>query len=141
MKVRYAWSVLAATATLLVSGAAFSGTATTTRNVLMDFDRSTGELWAYPQGQPLTTYLSSATTQHLAGDLSTFLPPDPCFPLARAWNFTVRFDSRHHVRSAFVFEELLSTMSDFRCHATVTSTTGSGSISPPSIIALAPTAT
>jgi hypothetical protein len=133
MKVRHALSVLAASATLLVSGAAFSGGATTTLNELMDFNSSTGELWAYPQGRPLATYLHRRTTHHLLADLSPFLPPDPCLPLARAWNFTVRFDARFHVRSTFVFDLLLTTMSDFRCHASVTADLGGASGAPPMI--------
>jgi hypothetical protein len=133
MKVRHALGVLAATATLLVSGAAFSGGPLTTVNELMDFDTSTGELWAYPQGRPLATYLHRSTTNHLLADLTPFLPPDPCLPLARAWNFTVRFDSRFKVRSTFVFEFLLTAMSNFRCHASVTSTVGGTSGAPPMI--------
>jgi hypothetical protein len=137
MKVRYAWGVLAAAATLLVSGAAFSGNASTSVDELMDFDTATGELWAYPSGAPLATYIHTTTTQHLVADLSTFLPPDPCIPLAVGWNFVVRFDARFHVRSTFVFERLLTTMSAFRCHAAVTAPTGSGSTPP--IISVGPT--
>lgn len=140
MTMRHVCSVLAASATLLVSGAAFSGGETTSLNQLTDYDTKTGELWAYPQNHPLTAYLHSPTTVHLEADLSTFLPPDPCLPLARAWNFTARFDAREHVRSTFVFNLLLSAMSDFRCSATVTSTGGGSDTSPPPIISLAPVA-
>jgi hypothetical protein len=137
MKVRHAWSVLAASATLLVSGAAFSGPATTTVNELLDFNSTTGELWAYPQGRPLATYMHRTTTTHLLANLTPFLPPDPCLPLARAWNFTVRFDARFHVRSTFVFELLLTTMSNFRCSASVTADLGGAT---PPMISVGPIA-
>jgi|SRR5580658_1116223 hypothetical protein len=137
MKVRHVCGVLAASATLLVSGAAFSGGATTTVDELTDFDTKTGELWGYPHDLPLAAYIHSPTTQHLFADLSTFLPPDPCLPLARAWNFTADFDAREHLHSTFVFDLLLTAMSDFRCSATVTSPSSGGTVPPP-IIALTP---
>ena len=138
MKLRHACGVLAASAVLLVSGAAFSGGSATTIDELMDFNRETGELWAIPQGRPLATFIHSSTTRHLEVELSTFLPPDPCLPLASAWNFTVRFDARFHVKSTFVFELLLTTMSDFRCGAAIT--TGSGGSGSPPIISVGPIA-
>jgi hypothetical protein len=106
---------------LFVSGAAFSGGTTTTVAELMDFNVQTGELWAYPQGQSLATFIHTQTTQHPLAQLSTFLPPDPCLPLARAWNFTAQFDARFSRQSPRVFETLLNAMSTFRCHAQVTS--------------------
>jgi hypothetical protein len=87
----------------------------------MDFNMNTGELWAYPKGQSLATFIHTTSTQHPLAQLSTFLPPDPCLPLARAWNFTAEFDIRFDVRSPRVFEALLNAMSTFRCHAQVTS--------------------
>ena len=126
----------AATALLLVSGAAFPGGQTTSVDELVDFDASTGELWAYPQGQPMAAYLHSPQTQHMLADLSRFTPPDPCFPLAHVWNNTVRFDERHNVTSTIVFEVLLGLQSRFQCKASVTSVSGS----PQPLVRITPTA-
>jgi hypothetical protein len=137
MKIRMLWSGLAASAVLLAAGTALpGGTASTTENQLVDFNQSTGELWAYPTGKPITTYLHGKHTVHALADLSRFLPPDPCMGLAQAWNATVAYDDGHQVRSAFVFEVLLTLMSDFQCRATVTSTNGT----PQPIVVITPIA-
>jgi hypothetical protein len=129
----------AAAAVLLLSGAAFPGGVTTSINELVEFNESTGELWAYPKGQPMAIYRHTRDTRHLLADLSRFTPPDPCFPLAVAWNRTVRYDERHHVQSTFLFEAILSLQSRFQCNATVTSTDIATS-SPPPIVQILPTA-
>jgi hypothetical protein len=139
MKLRHACSVLAASAVLLVSGAAFSGAHVTTVDQLLDYNTSTGELWAYPQGGSLATYLHSTTTQHRIANLEPFLPPDPCLPLARAWNFVVRYDIHHHVQSTYVFDILLARMSEFQCHASVTTPRNLTGTTPP-IVSVAPVA-
>ena len=123
-------------ALMLVSGAAFSGGQTTTTDQLMDFDTSSGKLWAFPHGKGLTTYLHKVETEHLAVELSRFLPPDPCLPIARAWNFTVQFDEKNRVRSTLVFEVLLVLLSDFQCRATIVNTDGS----PRPLLRITPTA-
>jgi hypothetical protein len=109
-------------AVLLLSGAAFSGGVTTSINELVEFNESTSELWAYPKGHPMAIYRHTPETRHLLADLSRFTPPDPCFPLAVAWNRTVNYDERHHVQSTFLFEAILGLQSRFQCNATVTST-------------------
>jgi hypothetical protein len=137
MKIRLLCGALAASAVLLLAGTAFpGGTSSTTDNLLVDFNPQTGELWAYPTGQGLATYLHDAKTVHAEADLSRFLPPDPCFGLAHAWNATVRYDVSHAAESRFVFDVLLSLMSNFQCSASVTSTNGT----PQPIVVITPTA-
>jgi hypothetical protein len=142
MKLHLGLSVLAASAVLLVSDAALSLGQTTTVNELMDFNTSTGELFAYPQGQALATYQHRPATQHLIANIAAFLPPDPCFPLVEAWNFTARFDARYHIQSGYVFEVLLQAMSNARCHAQVTSVTSflARPGSPPLMVSVLPVA-
>jgi hypothetical protein len=127
-------------AVLLFSGAAFSGGSTTSLDQLMDFDRTTGELLAYPQGMPLSTFIHSANTLHLVADLSKFLPPDPCIPLARVWNRVVRIETRTGLRFPVVFEILLSLMSDLQCKASITTTNVPSTVAQP-MISIAPTGT
>lgn len=134
MKMRWIWSSLAASAVLFVSGAAFSGGSTTSVAQLMDFNKSTGELWAYPGGQGLTTYLHQPNTVHVAANLSHYLPPNPCLPLARVWNMVVEHDDRTGQASTPMFEALLVVMSRFQCSATVTADSGS----PQPIVTIAP---
>lgn len=130
-------SGLAASVVMLAAGAAFSGgPATTTDNRLVDFVQSTGELTGVVAGGNALTYLHNAETQHLLANLTSFLPPDPCIPLAEAWNATVNYDTRFGVRSTFVFDVLLTFMADLQCRATVTSTTGTTR----PIVVIAPTA-
>ena len=140
------WSGLSASAVLLVAGSALpGGTAATTHNQLTNFDQSSGELWAYPldaAGKPLpiATYLHDANTLHGLADLTKFTPPDPCRGLTEAWNATVRYETQHEGQNArptqFVFEVLLTLMSDFQCRATVTSTTTG---TPQPIVVITPT--
>jgi hypothetical protein len=135
MNMRSVWSSLAASAIVLVAGTAFSGGGVV--NELVDFNQATGELSAYPAGsQSVATYLHRPSTIHLPS-IGSFTPPDPCTGLADAWNITVVFDERHNTTSTFVFEALLTIMSDFQCHATVSTTTGSGTL--PDIVTIAPT--
>jgi hypothetical protein len=134
-------SALAASAVLLVSGTAFSGGTSTTNDKLVDFNMCTRELFAFPKGQPLAVYVHTAQTVHLAANLEVFTPPDPCLPLAEAWNATVSYDATHDVSSTFIFEALLSIQSDFACRAAVTSTSGaltgaSGAL--PTIVSITP---
>ncbi|HEY8039439.1 MAG TPA: hypothetical protein VIF15_06580 [Polyangiaceae bacterium] len=136
MKTRWVWSGLTASAVMMATGLAFSGGTTTSDAQLMDFNQATGELWAYPDGQALSTYLHEPRTRHVLADLARFAPPDPCRPLAEAWNFTVRYDQRFGVRSTFVFDVLLVTMAEFQCRATVTSVAGQ----PQPIVIITPTA-
>ena len=135
MKIRIVSSVLAASAVTLMAGAAFSGGQTTGVNQLMDFDQSSGKLWAYPQNQPLTTYQHTPSTRHLEGDLGRFEPPDPCFELGHMWNYAVQYDRRYHTDSRPIFESLIGLMSASKCTAKVTATSGS----PPPIESIAPT--
>ena len=137
MKIRMLpWSGLSASAVLLAAGAAFSGGPTTSDNLLVDYVQATRHLSAYPAGHSSpTTYLHDPGAIHGLANLSHFAPPDPCFPLANAWNLTVEFDQQYHVRSTFVFDVLLTVMSDLQCHATVTST--SGAVQP--IVVITPT--
>ena len=136
MKIHVLLSGLAAGAVMLSAGAAFSGGSTTAKARLVDFDPSTGHLSAYPTGGALTTYLHDGKTVHAMADLTKLTPPDPCHGLAAAWNATVVYDTRHDVTSTFIFEALLSVMSDFQCSASVTSTSGS----PNPIVVISPTA-
>jgi hypothetical protein len=139
MKARMMWSVLAASAVMLAAGTAFSGGGVTTDNELVDFDRTTGELWAYPSGQPLATYLHRPDTVHVLADLSRFTPPDPCRELAHTWNQVVKFDTHKHVTSTVIFEILLTLMSDFQCRANVTSPPPTNGVPSP-IMFIAPAA-
>ncbi len=109
-------------AVLLFSGAAFSGGPTSSVDKLMDFNQSTGELLAYPQGMPLSAFLHSPATQHLLADLTKFLPPDPCTPLARIWNTAVNVETETGLKFPVVFEFLLVLMTDAQCKATITTT-------------------
>jgi hypothetical protein len=142
MKIRMLWSALAASSVLLVAGTALpGGPMATTNNELVDYNQQTGELWAYPSGQGLATYLHDGKTVHVAADLTHFLPPDPCFGLAHAWNNAVAWEDRNageknHVAVKFVFEVLLTLMSNFQCRASVTSSTNG---SPQPIVVIAPT--
>ena len=123
MKIRMLlWSGLSASAVMLVAGAAFSGSPVDNR--LVDYDTTTHQLSAYPSGGALTVYLHEATTKHLLADLTKYAPPDPCVPVAEAWNLTVQFDQRYGITSTFVFDVLLTVMSELQCHAGVTSTSG-----------------
>ena len=136
MKIRMLpWSGLSASAVLLAAGAAFSGGATTSNNMLVDYVQATRHLSAYPAGGGLTTYLHDPAAIHGLANLSHFAPPDPCFPLANAWNLTVEFDQRYGVTSTFVFDVLLTVMSDLQCHATIASTSGA----PALIVTITPT--
>ena len=123
---RMVWSSLAASAVLLVAGTAFPGSGGV--NQLVDFNQSTGELWAIPSGATTpATYLHDASTSHGIADLKGFTPPDPCRGLAEAWNATVRYENTHEGQTGrettFVFEVLLTLMSDFKCNATLTTST------------------
>jgi len=121
MNMRRLWSGLAASAVILVAGTAFSGGGIV--NELISFDETTGALAAYPAGsQSPATYMHRPSTIHLPS-VGVFTPPDPCTGLADAWNLTVKYDERHDTNSRFVFEALLTVMSDFQCHATVTTAT------------------
>jgi hypothetical protein len=127
-------------AVLLFSGAAFSGGGTTSHDKLMDFNRTTGELLAYPQGMALSSFLHNAETQHLLADLSRFLPPDPCTPLARVWNTVVRIETETGLRFPIVFDILLTLMSDRQCSATITTTNVPSTAAQP-MISIAPSGT
>ena len=126
MKMRFVWTgLLAASVVALATGTGYSGPTptSTTDNQLASFNAATSELSAYPTGLGLTTYLHRSTTVHLPAILVGFTPPDPCLPLAQAWNLTVEYDTAHRATSTFLFEALLGLMSDFSCRATVTSPT------------------
>jgi hypothetical protein len=135
MKMRAVSSMLVASAVTLVGGAAFSGGHTAAVNQLVDFDQSTGKLWAYPQNQSLTTYQHMPTTRHLEADVVRFEPPDPCDELIHMWNYAVDYDRRYHLNSTPIFESLISLMASNKCSAVVTSTSGS----PPPIESIQPT--
>jgi hypothetical protein len=140
MKARMMWSVLAASTVMLVAGTAFSGGGVTTDNELVDFNQATGELLAYPKNEPLATYLHLPDTHHVLADLGRFAPPDPCRELAHTWNQVVRYDAHKGVQSNFVFEILLTLMSDYQCRATVTSNGPPTPNNPVPIVSIAPTA-
>ncbi len=127
-------------AVLLFTGAASSGGSSTSHDTLMNFDRTTGELWAVPQGQALAAFLHSSETAHLIADLSHFLPPDPCRPLAQVWNVAVQVENRSGVKFPVVFEVLLTLMSDLQCNATITTTNLPTSSAQP-MISIAPSGT
>jgi hypothetical protein len=127
-------------AVLLFSGAAFSGGPSTSFDKLMDFNRTTGELLAYPQGMPLSTFIHSSETLHLAADLSKFLPPDPCTPLARIWNAGVRIEGETGLRFPVFFEFMLALMTDAQCKATITTTNVPSTNAQP-MITIAPSGT
>jgi hypothetical protein len=131
------FSGLAGSAVLLAAGAAFSGSpATTSENVLVKYDQGTGELSGIPTGASGSVlYLHNAQTVHLTADIVRFTPPDPCLPFVDAWNATVEYDTANNTNSTFVFDILLSFMSEARCSASVTSTTGT----PEPIVAITPT--
>jgi hypothetical protein len=134
----------AVSAVLLVSGAAFSGGQTTSVDQLLDFDRATGELWASPPGRSVAIYQHSVNTRHLVADLSRFLPPDPCTPLARVWNIAVAHEERTGRVNPVHFEVLLELMSRFQCSATITTTTTTTtntSTAPQPLLSIAPSGT
>jgi hypothetical protein len=115
------------------------GTRTST-DKLLDFNRSTGELWAVPPGSAISTFLHSPETTHLIADLSHFLPPDPCFPLARTWNVVVGIEERTGLRFPVFFAVMLELMSDKQCSATIT-TDAFSNASPAPMISIVPTGT
>ena len=133
---RLVTSGLVAAAVMLGSGVAFSGGVNTSAARLVSFDRLTSELKALPTGQPLTTYLNQTFTSYIAAGPGQFEPPDPCYPPAEAWNFTVAFDQKYHVQSKFVFEVLLGVMSELGCNANVTSITNGA---PQPLVSIQPT--
>src|SRR5215467_6046864 len=107
MKIRIVTSALAVSAVTLMAGAAFSGNSKTTDNELIDFDQSTGHLWAVPQNQHnAALYQHTPATIHLEGGFGRFEPPDPCDELGHLWNYTVRYDRHYRVNSAGVYEAL-----------------------------------
>jgi hypothetical protein len=131
----------AVSAVLLISGAAFAGgTSISSTDTLVDFDQSTGELWAQPPGSAVTAFLHSSATLHLLADLSRFLPPDPCLPLARAWNTGVRIEERTGLQFPVFFEVVLGLMSDLQCKATIT-TDSTSNTAPEPMISIAPSGT
>jgi hypothetical protein len=130
---------LAASAVMLVAGTAFSGgNAATTDNELVDFNQKTGELWAFPQGQSMQLYLHSHHSRHAVADLSRYLPPDPCLPIAEVWNELVATETNNGIRNVVVFGALLQLMTRFQCRASVTSV--SDGASPQPIVVIAPSA-
>jgi hypothetical protein len=125
-------------AVLLFSGAALSGNPPTTSfDKLMDFNQSTGELLAVPQGMALSAFIHSPATQHLIADLSKFLPPDPCTPLARIWNTGVRIENETGLQFPVFFEFMIVLMTDAQCKATITTTNTPSSVAQP-MISIAP---
>jgi hypothetical protein len=134
MKIRIVSSALAISALTLIAGAAFSGGHQSSDSQLVDFDQSTGRLWAQPQNGNVAEYQHTPGTIHLEGNLGRFEPPNPCDELGHLWNFTVRYDRHYHVNSAGVYEALLGLMAQNACAATITSVTGS----PPPITSIAP---
>jgi hypothetical protein len=135
----------AVSAGLLLSGAAFAGGLTlggsrSSTDKLVTFNQSTGELRAEPPGQAIVTFLHSSETQHLIADLSRFLPPDPCLPLARTWNVAVGIEDRTGLRFPIFFDFLLILMSDLQCNATIT-TNAFSNATPEPMISIAPSGT
>jgi hypothetical protein len=135
MKMRIVSSALAVGAVTLIAGAAFSGGHTTNDNELVDFDQSTGHLWAAPPNGNAALYQHTPQTIHLEGSIGRFEPPDPCDELVHLWNFTVRYDRVYRVNSEPVYEALLGLMAQDKCSASITSTSGS----PPPITSISPT--
>jgi hypothetical protein len=135
----------AVSAVLLVSGAAVAGPltlggSTSSTDTLVNFDNSTGELWAQPPGRAVAAFLHSSATLHLIADLSRFLPPDPCLPLARAWNAGVRIEERTGLLFPVYFEVVLGLMSDLQCKANIT-TNAFSNATPEPMISIAPSGT
>ncbi len=135
MKIRIVSSALAIGAVTLIAGAAFSGGSKSTENELVDFDQSTGHLWAVPQNGNVALYQHTPQTIHLPGSVLGYEPPDPCFELTHLWNFTVHYDNAFRTDSRGIYEALLQLMAQNRCSATITSASGS----PPPITSIAPT--
>jgi hypothetical protein len=139
MRIRMLFSGLAASAVLLAAGTAFSGgNAATTDNTLVDFNQKTGELWGFPPGQITQVYLHDHHSRHELADLTRFLPPDPCLPIAEVWNELVATERNNGIRNVIVFGALLDLMARFQCRATVTSVTDGSSPQP--IVVIAPAA-
>lgn len=139
MKNRIVLSALAISAVTLAAGAAFSGGSKTGDNELVDFEQSTGHLWAVPQNQGnqnAALFQHTPQTIHLEGSIGRFEPPDPCDELVRLWNFTVHYDHAFRTDSQGVYEALLGLMAQDKCLATITS----GSGNPPTITSIAPNA-
>jgi hypothetical protein len=136
MKIRIVSSALAVCAVTLIAGAAFSGGSKTDDSELVDFEQSTGRLWAVPQGQNVALYQHTPSTIHLEGRLGNFEPPNPCDELVHLWNFTVRYDQRYRTDSLAIYESFLALMAQNKCGATITTSSGS----PPPITSIAPNA-
>lgn len=135
MKIRIVSSALAISAVTLIAGAAFSGGSKTEDNELVDFDQTTGHLWAVPQSQGnVSLYQHTPQTIHLEGNLGHFEPPDPCDELTRLWNFSVHYDRHYRTSSEGIYEALLQLMAQNKCSASITSSSGS----PPPITTIAP---
>ncbi len=135
MKMRSVVSTLAAGSVMMMAGAAFSGGTATNPAQLVSYDRNSSTLWALPSGLPLASFLNQEHTTYVAAAITAFEPPDPCIPAVEAWNFTVKFDAETGRKSTFVYELLLTAMSDLSCHATVTSVPGG---SPEPLVAVQP---
>ncbi len=135
MKMRSLVSTFAAGAVMLMAGAAFSSGTATNNAQLVSYDQQNSQLWALPDNLPLTSYLNQQFTSYLKSDIASFEPPDPCIPLVEAWNFTVDYDQHTGRKSTFVFEVLLTAMSDLSCKASVTSITNG---SPQPLVAIQP---
>jgi len=139
MRIRMLLGGLAASAVMLVAGTAFSGgNAATTDNELVDFNQRTGELWAFPTGRAMQLYLHSHHSQHALADLTRYLQPDPCLPIAEVWNELVATETNNGIRNVVVFGALLQLMTRFQCRATVTSVSDGSSAQP--IVVIAPAA-
>jgi hypothetical protein len=138
MKKQLALGGLAATAIMLVSGAAFSGAVNTMPSAeIVEFSPPTHELFASVSGV-INVFLHEPGTVHLPAIFGPGShPPDPCFGLGLTWDGVVFADTLTHTQNTVAFEALLGLMAGFQCKAEITSDVVTGS-TPAPIVSMNP---
>ncbi len=138
MKKQFAFGGLAATAIMLVSGAAFSGGTTTMPSAeIVEFTPATHELFASVTGI-INVFLHEPGTVHLPAIFGPGShPPDPCFGLGLTWDGVVFADTLTHTQNTAAFEALLGLMAGFQCTAEITSDVVTGG-TPAPIVSMNP---
>jgi hypothetical protein len=111
---------LVATALMLSSGAAFSGSVTTLPSAeIVAFSTATHELSV---ANVVNVFLHEPGTVHLPSVFGPGShPPDPCFGLGLTWDGVVFADTITQTQNTAAFEALLVLMAGFQCTAEITS--------------------
>jgi hypothetical protein len=138
MNKKFASGGLVATAILLASGAAFSGSVSTLRSAeIVEFSAATHEVFTSVNSE-VNVFLHEPGTVHLPAIFGPHShPPDPCFGLALTWDSVVFVDTITRTENTVAFEVLLGLMAGFQCNAEVTSEIVTGS-APAPIVSMLP---